>query len=132
MTTQQQLQRDRHLRVVAMSEEEALAFFGLERDRVGEIKTEALPERDRDRYYPGAKVFLLERMPDRTAAGAIVGVVGVWDLMKEADRLTKFYFRPFEFYTASAVIYFVVVFAFARLVGVLERRYSRHVQTEGI
>jgi His/Glu/Gln/Arg/opine family amino acid ABC transporter permease subunit len=76
---------------------------------------------------PSAANLFVDMLKD----AAIVGVVGVWDLMKQADRLTKYYFRPFEFYTASAVIYFVVVFGFSRLVGVLEKRYSRHVQRGG-
>jgi His/Glu/Gln/Arg/opine family amino acid ABC transporter permease subunit len=73
---------------------------------------------------PSAANLFVDMLKD----AAIVGVVGVWDLMKQADRLTRSYFRPFEFYTAAAVVYFVVVFAFSRLVGVLEKRYSRHVQ----
>jgi ABC-type amino acid transport system permease subunit len=77
---------------------------------------------------PAAANLFVDMLKD----AAIVGVVGVWDLMKQADRLTKYHFRPFEFYTAAAIIYFLVVFAFSRLVGVLERRYSRHVQTEGL
>ena len=68
---------------------------------------------------------------DMVKDAAIVGVVGVWDLMKQADRLTKFHFRPFEFYTASAAIYFVLVFFISRIVGLIERRFSRHVQTRG-
>jgi len=77
---------------------------------------------------PSAANLFVDMLKD----AAIVGVVGVWDLMKQADRLTKWYFRPFEFYTASAVIYFVLVFFFSRLVGVIERRFSRHVQARGI
>lgn len=76
---------------------------------------------------PSAANLFVDMLKD----AAIVGVVGVWDLMKQADRLTKYHFRPFEFYTASAVIYFLLVFAFSRLVGVIERRYSRHVQMRG-
>lgn len=76
---------------------------------------------------PSAANLFVDMLKD----AAIVGVVGVWDLMKQADRLTKFHFRPFEFYTASAVIYFVLVFSFSRLVGVIERRFSRHVQMRG-
>lgn len=75
---------------------------------------------------PSAANLFVDMLKD----AAIVGVVGVWDLMKQADRLTKFHFRPFEFYTASAIIYFIVVFAFSQLVGVLERRYSRHIRVE--
>ena len=73
---------------------------------------------------PSAANLFVDMLKD----AAIIGVVGVFDLMKTADRLTKFYFRPFEFYTASAFIYFVLVFFFSRMVVVLERRYSRHVR----
>lgn len=77
---------------------------------------------------PSAANLFVDMLKD----AAIVGVVGVWDLMKQADRLTKFHFRPFEFYTASAAIYFLLVLGFSRLVSVIERHYSRHVQTKGI
>jgi His/Glu/Gln/Arg/opine family amino acid ABC transporter permease subunit len=76
---------------------------------------------------PSAANLFVDMLKD----AAIVGVVGVWDLMKQADRLTKFHFRPFEFYTASAAIYFVLVFFFSRVVGLIEKRFSRHVQTRG-
>lgn len=74
-------------------------------------------------FIPSAANLFVDMLKD----AAIVGVVGVFDLMRTADRLTKFYFRPFEFYTASAFIYFVLVFFFSRMVVVLERRFSRHV-----
>jgi His/Glu/Gln/Arg/opine family amino acid ABC transporter permease subunit len=77
---------------------------------------------------PAAANLFVDMLKD----AAIVGVVGVWDLMKQADRLTKYHFRPFEFYTASALIYFLVVFAFSRLVAVLEKRSSRHVRIESV
>jgi His/Glu/Gln/Arg/opine family amino acid ABC transporter permease subunit len=77
---------------------------------------------------PSAANLFVDMLKD----AAIVGVVGVWDLMKQADRLTKFYFRPFEFYTGAALVYFVVVFFFSRLVGVLEKRFSRHVRKEKV
>ena len=76
---------------------------------------------------PSAANLFVDMLKD----AAIVGVVGVWDLMKQADRLTKFHFRPFEFYTASALIYFFLVFSVSRLVSVIERRFSRHVQARG-
>jgi His/Glu/Gln/Arg/opine family amino acid ABC transporter permease subunit len=76
---------------------------------------------------PSAANLFVDMLKD----AAIVGVVGVWDLMKQADRLTKFHFRPFEFYTASALIYFILVFLAARLVGILENRFSRHVVMRG-
>lgn len=76
-------------------------------------------------FIPSAANLFVDMLKD----AAIVGVVGVFDLMRTADRLTRFYFRPFEFYTATAIIYFVLVFIFARLVVLLEKRFSRHVQT---
>jgi His/Glu/Gln/Arg/opine family amino acid ABC transporter permease subunit len=40
---------------------------------------------------------------------ALVGVVGVNDVMRVADRLTRFYFRPFEFFTAATGLYVATV-----------------------
>ncbi len=74
---------------------------------------------------PAAANLMVDILKD----ASIVGIVGVFDLMRTADRLTKFYFRPFEFYTASAIIYIVLVFLFIRLVGVLERRFSRYASS---
>jgi len=76
---------------------------------------------------PTAANLFIDMLKD----AAIVGVVGVWDLMKQADRLTKYHFRPFEFYTASALIYFVLVLFFAWLVSRIEKRFSRHVIARG-
>ncbi len=73
-------------------------------------------------FIPSAANLFVDLLKD----AAIIGVVGVFDLMRTADRLTKASFRPFEFYTATAIIYFVLVFVFARLVVLLERRFSRH------
>lgn len=47
---------------------------------------------------------------------ALVGVVGVNDLMRAADRLSKFYFRPFEFFTAASALYVAVILLFSRVV----------------
>ena len=75
-------------------------------------------------FIPSAANLFVDMLKD----AAIIGVVGVFDLMRTADRLTKFYFRPFEFYTAAAFLYFVLVFLFSRIVAVVERHFSRHVQ----
>jgi His/Glu/Gln/Arg/opine family amino acid ABC transporter permease subunit len=107
--------------VVGTGQWEAGRTIGL--GELGIFRRIVLPQSMRVIIPAAANLFV-----DMLKDAAIVGVVGVWDLMKQADRLTKFHFRPFEFYTASAVIYFVMVFAFSRLVGVIERRYSRHVQ----
>lgn len=44
---------------------------------------------------------------------ALVGVVGVNDLMRTTDVLSSYYVRPFEFYTASSVLYVVSILAFS-------------------
>jgi His/Glu/Gln/Arg/opine family amino acid ABC transporter permease subunit len=69
---------------------------------------------------PAAANLFVDMLKD----AAIIGVVGVFDLMRTVDRLTKFYFRPFEFYTAAAFIYLVLVFCFTRVAYFLERRLS--------
>lgn len=109
------------LGTVGFGQHEAARSLGLREGAI--FRLVVLPQALRIIIPSAANLFV-----DMLKDAAIVGVVGVWDLMKQADRLTKFHFRPFEFYTASAVIYFVLVFAFSRLVGVLEKRYSRHVQ----
>jgi len=111
--------------VVGLGQWEAGRTMGL--GEVTIFRVVVLPQALRIIIPSAANLFV-----DMLKDAAIVGVVGVWDLMKQADRLTKFHFRPFEFYTASAVIYFVVVFGFSRLVAVIERRYSRHVQSGGV
>jgi His/Glu/Gln/Arg/opine family amino acid ABC transporter permease subunit len=109
------------LDTVGFGQREAARSLGIADLRI--FRLVVLPQAMRVIIPSAANLFV-----DMLKDAAIVGVVGVWDLMKQADRLTKYYFRPFEFYTASAVIYFVVVFAFSRLVIVLEKRMSRHVQ----
>jgi His/Glu/Gln/Arg/opine family amino acid ABC transporter permease subunit len=53
---------------------------------------------------------------------ALVSVIGVTELMRTTEIQSNFYFRPFEFYTAAALIYVVMTLVFARLALVLERR----------
>jgi ABC-type amino acid transport system permease subunit len=56
---------------------------------------------------------------------AIIGVVGIEDLMRSADRLAKFHFHPFEFFTAASALYAAVVLLFSRTVARrLELRYA--------
>jgi ABC-type amino acid transport system permease subunit len=63
---------------------------------------------------------------------SLVGVVGVTDIMRVTQRLANFYFRPFEFYTAAALIYAVIVLFFSRVVIVRIERYFRRSQTRPI
>lgn len=53
---------------------------------------------------------------------AIVSVIGVSELMREADRWAQYYFLPFEFYTAAGAVYFVVVMAITLGWRAIERR----------
>ena len=53
---------------------------------------------------------------------ALVSVIGVSELMRTTEIQSNFYFRPFEFYTAAALIYVVMTLVFAHLAQALERR----------
>jgi His/Glu/Gln/Arg/opine family amino acid ABC transporter permease subunit len=53
---------------------------------------------------------------------AIVGVIGVPDIMYEAQRAASVTYRQFEFLTTVAVIYILIVFALSWLSGLVERR----------
>jgi glutamine transport system permease protein len=53
---------------------------------------------------------------------SLVSVIGVTELMRTTEIQSNFYFRPFEFYTAAALIYVVMTLVFARMALVLERR----------
>ena len=59
---------------------------------------------------------------------SLVGVIGVVDLMRVSQRLSNFYFRPFEFYTAAAVIYLVIVLFFSRVLGSRMEKHFRRSQ----
>ena len=72
---------------------------------------------------PSAMNLFIDLLKD----SSLVGVIGVVDLMRVAQRLSNFYFRPFEFYTAAAVIYAIIVLFLSRVVAVrLERYFRRH------
>lgn len=59
---------------------------------------------------------------------SLVGVIGVVDVMRVAQRLSNFYFRPFEFYTAAAVIYGVLILFVSRVVVARVEKISRRHQ----
>lgn len=59
---------------------------------------------------------------------ALVGVVGVEDIMRVVQRLANYYFRPFEFYTAAAVLYAAIILFISRVVVVRVERYFRRSQ----
>jgi His/Glu/Gln/Arg/opine family amino acid ABC transporter permease subunit len=53
---------------------------------------------------------------------SLVSVIGVFELMRQAQLAVSLTFRPFEFYTATALIYIAVTFAIARGLALVERR----------
>jgi His/Glu/Gln/Arg/opine family amino acid ABC transporter permease subunit len=58
---------------------------------------------------------------------SVVALIGVGDLMYQSIERVSFYQRPFEFYTADAAIYVVLVFIVAQLASRLEKRLRRHL-----
>src|SRR5262249_36431077 len=53
---------------------------------------------------------------------SLVSVIGVQELMRTTELQSNFYFRPFEFYTAAALIYVTMTFVFSRVASVIEAR----------
>jgi His/Glu/Gln/Arg/opine family amino acid ABC transporter permease subunit len=63
---------------------------------------------------------------------SLVGVIGVVDIMRVTQRLANFYFRPFEFYTAAAVIYAVIILFVSRVLVIRVERHFRRSQAHSI
>lgn len=53
---------------------------------------------------------------------AIVSVIGIHDLMYNADTVRGISFKPFTPLFIAAIIYFIITFTLSKLVGKLERR----------
>ena len=53
---------------------------------------------------------------------SIVSIIGIKDLMYNADTVKGNTFQPFEPLIAAAVIYFILTFTLSKLLGVAERR----------
>ena len=53
---------------------------------------------------------------------ALVSIIGVNELMRQSQMATSLTFRPFEFYTVTALIYVALTLGFSQLVRVLEVR----------
>ncbi|SHJ84907.1 amino acid ABC transporter membrane protein, PAAT family (TC 3.A.1.3.-) [Paramaledivibacter caminithermalis DSM 15212] len=53
---------------------------------------------------------------------AIVSVIGIHDLMYNADTVRGISFKPFTPLFIAAIIYFIITFSLSKLVGILERR----------
>jgi His/Glu/Gln/Arg/opine family amino acid ABC transporter permease subunit len=54
---------------------------------------------------------------------SLVSVIGVFELVRQANLAVSLTFRPFEFYTAVALIYIALTQVLSHGVAVLERRY---------
>lgn len=112
------------LQAIGSGQREAARAVGLSRSQV--FAYIVFPQAMRIVIPAAANLFV-----DMLKDAAIIGVVGVFDLMRTVDRLTKFYFRPFEFYTAAAFIYLVLVFCFTRVASLLERVFSAGYASTG-
>jgi polar amino acid transport system permease protein len=54
----------------------------------------------------------------------ILGIIGVEELVRRAQHATTVTFRPFEFYTAVAVLFIIMVVALSRFNLYIERRFK--------
>jgi His/Glu/Gln/Arg/opine family amino acid ABC transporter permease subunit len=70
---------------------------------------------------------LVNQFTDIIKDSSIVAVIGTPDLMFQTIERVSFYQRPFEFYTAIAGIYLVLVLMVAQLSSRLEKRLRRHL-----
>jgi His/Glu/Gln/Arg/opine family amino acid ABC transporter permease subunit len=53
---------------------------------------------------------------------SLVGIIGVFELVRQAQLAVSQTFRPFEFYTAIAIIYILLTQLLSQGVSILERR----------
>jgi len=58
---------------------------------------------------------------------SVLSVVGVTELLRESQRWAQFYSLPFEFYTAAALVYLVIVLLVSWGWRRLEAQSSRHL-----
>lgn len=74
----------------------------------------------------------LNLFTDLLKDSALVGVIGVADLMRVTQRLANFHFRPLEFYTAAALIYAGIILFVSRVLVVRVERYYRRSQARSV
>ena len=55
---------------------------------------------------------------------ALVSVIGVNELMRQSQITTSLTFRPFEFYTVTALIYISMTLILSYISSYLEKRLS--------
>ncbi|CAK7058632.1 amino acid ABC transporter permease [Tissierella sp.] len=61
---------------------------------------------------------------------AIISVIGVQDLMYNADTLRGITYRPFAPLIYAGIIYFIITFSLSKLLGILERRLGASDQSK--
>ena len=59
---------------------------------------------------------------------SIVSMIGLHDLMYNANIVRGNIFRPFEPLLVAALIYFIMTFTLSKLLGLLERRLKAYDQ----
>ena len=57
---------------------------------------------------------------------SLVGIIGVFELVRQTQLAVSQTFRPFEFYTAIAAIYIVLTMLLSRMADRLEQRLEYH------
>jgi His/Glu/Gln/Arg/opine family amino acid ABC transporter permease subunit len=60
---------------------------------------------------------------------SLVAIIAVSDLMRQTMVAASETFRPFELYAAAAIIYYLLTFISARLIGFIESRLDRQPRT---
>ncbi|WP_353092620.1 amino acid ABC transporter permease [Tissierella praeacuta] len=61
---------------------------------------------------------------------AIISVIGVQDLMYNADTLRGITYKPFAPLIYAGIIYFIITFSLSKLIGILERRLGSDVRSK--
>lgn len=103
------------IQAVGRGQREAAASLGLTETQA--LTSVVLPQAIRI-VLPGIANMFVGLIKD----SSLVSVIGVFDLMRQAQLAASLTFRPFEFYTVTAAVYIALTFLVARGLVVLERR----------
>lgn len=79
-----------------------------------------LPQAVRRMFPPMMNVFA-----DFMKVSALASIIGVWELLRQANNLITTTYRPLEAYTTVAIIYFLLIFPIAFAAPRVERWLSR-------
>jgi len=61
---------------------------------------------------------------------SLVGIIGLNELMRQAQIATSLSFRPFELYTAAMVVYIILALIISPLASLVERRAARSLSVQ--